>query len=160
MVWAKEVSMTITKGNFMAASRGLLLAPGNGVVRRDGHLVMGAGAAKALARAYPYLPRVFGRAARGTTDMGGWHLYGLLIIQVAPGLHAGVFQSKGDWREPASTALIAYSARKLAEWLKSNPGLEAHMAFPGIGLGGLEEEEVLEVLEPILGDLPVVLYRL
>jgi hypothetical protein len=34
------------------------------------------------------------------------------------------------------------------------------MAFPGIGLGGLEEEEVLEVLEPILGDLPVVLYRL
>ena len=33
------------------------------------------------------------------------------------------------------------------------------MAFPGVGLRGLEEEEVLEVLRPILGGLPVVLYR-
>jgi hypothetical protein len=33
------------------------------------------------------------------------------------------------------------------------------MAFPGVGLGGLEEGEVLEVLEPILGDLPVTLYK-
>jgi hypothetical protein len=160
MVWAKEVSMTITKGNFMAASRGLLLAPGNGVVRRDGKLVMGAGAAKALAQAYPHLPRVFGRMALGMPNMGGWHLYGLLIIQVAPGLHAGLFQSKGDWKDGADLSVIAYSARKLAEWLKNNPRLEAHLAFPGVGLGGLEEEEVLEVLEPVLGDLPVVLYRL
>ncbi len=152
--------MRIAKGNFLAASRGLLLAPGNGVVRRDGLLTMGAGAAKALAQAYPHLPRVFGRWARGKPDMGGWHLYGLLVLEVAPGLHAGVFQSKGDWKDRADLSLITYSARKLADWLKENPGLEAHLAFPGIGLGGLEEEEVLEVLEPILGSLPVLLYKL
>jgi hypothetical protein len=91
--------------------------------------------------------------------MGNWHLYGLLIIQVAPGLHAGLFQTKGDWRDRADLSLIAYSARKLAEWLKKNPGQEAHLAFPGVGLGGLEESEVLEVLEPIFGDLPVTLYK-
>ena len=153
--------MRIAKGNFMASSSGLVLATGNGVVRGNRTLVMGAGAAKALAQAYPHLPRVFGRMAQGQPRMsGGWHLYGLLVIQVAPGLHAGLFQSKGDWKASADLSLIAYSARKLAEWLKSNPGLEAHLAFPGIGLGGLEEEEVLEVLEPILGDLPVTLYKL
>jgi hypothetical protein len=156
----KEASMRIAKGNFLAAARGVLLAPGNGVVRADGHLVMGAGAAKALAQAYPHLPRIFGRMARNQPRMGGWHLYGLLIIQVAPGLHAGLFQSKGDWRDRANLSLIAHSARKLAEWLRENPGLEAHMAFPGVGLGGLGEEEVLQVLEPILRDLPVTLYRL
>ena len=150
----------VVKGNFLCGSRGLLLATGNGVVRADGHLVMGAGAAKALAQAYPHLPRVFGRMARNQPRMGGWHLYGLLIIQVAPGLHAGLFQTKGDWRDPADLSLIAYSAKKLAEWLSNNPGQEVHMAVPGVGLGGLEEGEVLEVLEEYLRDLPVVLYRL
>jgi hypothetical protein len=157
----KEVNiMRIAKGNFLAAGRGLLLAPGNGVVRKDGLLTMGAGAAKALAQAYPFLPRVFGRMARGAPDMGGWYLYGLLALEIAPGLHAGVFQSKGDWKTSADLSLIAYSARKLAEWLRENPGLEAHLAFPGVGLGGLEEGEVLGILEPILGNLPVILYKL
>jgi hypothetical protein len=156
----REGVVRIVKGNFLAASRGLLLAPGNGVVRRDGKLVMGAGAAKALAQIYPHLPRVFGRMARREPRIGGWHLYGVLITQVAPGLSVGVFQSKGDWKDRADLSVITYSARKLAEWLKSNPGLEAHLAFPGIGLGGLEEEEVLEALEPILRNLPVTLYKL
>jgi hypothetical protein len=149
----------VVKGNFLSAGRGLLLAAGNGVLRGNGTLVMGAGSAKALARAYPHLPRIFGRMARSEPRMGNWHLYGLLIIQVAPGLHAGLFQTKGDWRDRADLSLIAYSARKLAEWLKKNPGQEAHLAFPGVGLGGLEESEVLEVLEPIFGDLPVTLYK-
>ncbi len=149
----------VVKGNFLSAGRGLLLAPGNGVVRRDGLLTMGAGAAKALAQAYPHLPRVFGRWARGKPDMGGWHLYGLLVLEVAPGLQAGLFQSKGDWKDRADLGIIRYSATVLAEYLQKNPQ-EAHLAFPGIGLGGLEEEEVLEVLEPVLGDLPVTLYKL
>jgi len=154
------MGIRVVKGNFLCGSKGLLLAPGNGVVRADGALVMGAGAAKALARAYPFLPRVFGRKVRSEPRMGTWHLYGLLIIQVAPGLHAGLFQTKGDWRDRADLSLIAYSAKKLAEWLKKNPGQEAHLAFPGVGLGGLGEEEVLEVLEPILGGLPITLYKL
>jgi hypothetical protein len=154
------MGIKVAKGNFLSASKGLLLAPGNGVVKANGYLVMGAGAAKALAQTYPYLPRILGRKAQKEPRMGGWHLYGLLVIQVAPGLHAGLFQSKGDWKDRADSSLIAYSARKLAEWLRENPGLEAHLAFPGVGLGGLREEEVLEVLEPILGDLPITLYKL
>jgi len=153
------MGIKVAKGNFLRASKGLLLAPGNGVVKANGHLVMGAGAAKALAQAYPYLPRILGRKARGAPSMGGWYLYGLLALNVAPGLQAGLFQSKGDWRDRADLGIIRYSATVLAKYLEENPR-EVHLAFPGVGLGGLEEEEVLEVLEPILGGFPVVLYRL
>jgi len=153
------MGIQVVRGNFLSASRGLLLATGNGVVRRDGLLTMGAGAAKALARVYPHLPRVFGRMARGMPNMGGWHLYGLLALEVSPGLSVGLFQTKGDWKSPAELGIIRYSATALAKYLERNPQ-EVHMAFPGIGLGGLPENEVLETLEPLLGDFRVFLYKL
>jgi hypothetical protein len=153
------MGVQVVRGNFLNASRGLLLATGNGVVRRDGLLTMGAGAAKALAQAYPHLPRVFGRRAQGMPNMGGWHLYGLLALEVAPGLSVGLFQTKGDWKDRANLNIIKYSAAALASLLKRSPQ-EVHMAFPGIGLGGLSEDEVLEVLEPLLGGFQVFLYKL
>jgi hypothetical protein len=149
----------VVRGNFLSASKGLLLATGNGVVRGDGALVMGAGAAKALARTYPHLPRVFGRMVRGHPRMGGWHLYGLLALEMSPGLSVGLFQTKGDWRDRADLGIVRYSATTLAQYLAKNPQ-EVHMAFPGIGLGGLPEEEVLEVLDPLLGGFEVFLYKL
>ncbi len=159
--------MEIVKADFLSVvGRGsapkLLLATGNGVLRRDGALVMGAGSAKALAQAYPEAPRVFGEMARkvGRLEGRGWYLYGLLVAQVGPGLSIGLFQTKGNWKEPASLSLVGHSARKLAEWMERNPGWEAHVAFPGVGLGGLEEREVLAVLEKHLRGLPVVLYKL
>ncbi len=163
-----DVAILVCEGSFLepigakpGASR-LLLATGNGVLRRDGALVMGAGSAKALTRAYPQAPKLFGEMARkvGRLEGRGWYLYGLLVAQVGPALSIGLFQTKGDWREPASLSLVAHSARKLAEWMEENPGWEAHVAFPGVGLGGLEERGVLEVLEEYLRGLPVVLYKL
>jgi hypothetical protein len=157
----------VVEGDFLSAigrkgAPRLLLAAGNGVVKRDGSLVMGAGSARALAEAYPQAPRVLGEMARreGRLEEGGWYLYGLLAVRVSSDLAIGLFQTKGDWRERASLSLIAYSAKRLAEWLEENPGWEAHMAFPGVGLGGLEEREVLEALRERLLGLPVVLYRL
>jgi len=159
--------MKVFEGDFMSAiDRGnppkLLLATGNGAVKRDGSLVMGAGSARALAEAYPQAPKVFGEMVRreGQLEGRGWYLYGLLALRVSPNLSIGLFQTKGDWRGPASLSLVAHSARKLAEWMEENPGWEAHMAFPGVGLGGLEERKVLEVLEERLLGLPVVLYKL
>jgi hypothetical protein len=160
--------MKVVKGDFLSAAidrKGaprLLLAAGNGVLKRDGSLVMGAGSAKALAKAYPQAPKTFGEMVRkmGHLDGRGWYLYGLLATQVGPCLSIGVFQTKGDWREAASLSLVAHSARKLAEWMEENPGWEVHMAFPGVGFGGLEERRVLEVLEKRLRGLPVVLYKL
>jgi hypothetical protein len=157
----------VVKGDFLSAlGRGgcskLALATGNGVVKRDGSLVMGAGSARALAEAYPQAPRVFGEMARreGRLEGRGWYLYGLLAVSVPPGVSHGDSQTPRDSRRPASRSLSAHSARKLAEWMAENPGWEVHMALPGVGLGGLEERGVLEVLEESLRGLPVVLYRL
>ena len=155
--------MKVVTGNFLYPSEShapkLLLAPGNGVVNIRGELVMGAGAAKALAEAYPWLPEKLGAMAKRSPKRGDWHLYGVLAVEVEEKLSLGVFQTKGNWREKADLAIIAHSAQALARWLDERPGWEAHLAFPGIGLGGLDAGSVAEVLEPLLRNLPVTLYR-
>jgi hypothetical protein len=66
----------VVEGDFLSAiGRGgapkLVLAAGNGAVKRSGELVMGAGSARAFARAYPEAPRVFGEMARKVGRLEG-----------------------------------------------------------------------------------------
>lgn len=155
--------MKILKGNYLQASRPgvVLVAPTNGVVGARG-LVMGAGAAKALAEAEPRLPRLFAEAVRREgTLRGGVYLYGFVAVEV-DGRSYGAFQTKAHFRDRADLALVRLAASRLRRFLEERPGLEVHMAFPGIGLGGLKPGEVLEALEEALGEVGnrVVLYRL
>lgn len=50
----------------------------------------------------------------------------------------GAFQSKLDFRQGSDLEIIAYSAERLRAWLEAHPTRTVHLAFPGIGLGGLE----------------------
>ena len=156
--------MRIVKGNFLVAlgdPQAVVAAPTNGVVGARG-LVMGAGAAKALAEAEPRLPSLFAEAVRREgAYQGGVYLYGFVAVEV-DGRSYGAFQTKGHFRDRADLALIRLGASKLRRFLEERPGLEVHMAFPGIGLGGLSPMAVLEVLERGLGNQAdrVVLYRL
>ncbi|RTH06047.1 hypothetical protein CSW47_04095 [Thermus scotoductus] len=74
----------------------------------------------------------------------------------------GAFQTKGHFRDRADLGLVRLGASRLRRFLEARPGLEVHMAFPGIGLGGLDPREVLEALEEALAGVGnrVVLYRL
>ncbi|MGC8877088.1 hypothetical protein [Thermus sp.] len=152
--------MRVVRGDFLQGgpmAKRLVVAPTNGVITARG-LVMGAGAARALAQAEPRLPALFAEAIRRVgTQRAGWWEYGF----VAAGPY-GAFQTKGDWRNPADLGLIRLAASRLRDFLEVHPGLEVHMAFPGIGLGGLKPEAVLRVLEEGLGPQGerVVLYRL
>ncbi len=152
--------MRVKRGNFLAAlgdRRAIVVAPTNGVLTPRG-LVMGAGAAKALAEAEPRLPVLFAEAIRREgVYRGGWWEYGLVVV----GRYAA-FQTKGRFQDRADLRLIHLASSKLRRFLEARPGVEAHLAFPGIGLGGLEPGEVLEVLEEALGGVGdrVVLYRL
>jgi len=156
--------MRVVKGDFLkglGSPRALVAAPTNGVVGARG-LVMGAGAAKALAEAEPRLPRLFAEAVRRKgVYRSGAYLYGFVAVEV-DGRSYGAFQTKAHFRDRADLALVRLAASRLREFLEARPGLEVHMAFPGIGLGGLRPEEVLEVLEETLGPAGarVVLYRL
>lgn len=155
--------MKTLKGNYLQASRlgVVLVAPTNGVITSRG-LVMGAGAAKALAEAEPRLPRLFAEAVQREGILrNGVYLYGFVAVEVG-GRSYGAFQTKAHFRDRADLRLIRLAASKLRRFLEERPGLEVHMAFPGIGLGGLKPGEVLEALEEALGEVGdrVVLYRL
>ncbi len=156
--------LKIVEGNFLEAkgpSR-LLLATGHGQVEEKNlTLPMNAGSAKVLAEAYPEAPKILGKFAwwRGI-PMGGWRLYGLLVLEgYVTGEAIGVFQTKRRWSLPADPLVIAYSITKLAGWLRNRRSWEAHVAFPEIKPGSPEEAVILEVMELFLGEFPVVFYR-
>jgi hypothetical protein len=158
------VKLQIVEGDFLEARgpRRLLLATGHGQVgEKDLTLSMSVGSAKILAEAYPEAPRTLGKLAwwRGI-PMSGWHLYGLLVLEgYLTGEAIGLFQTKRRWGLPADPLVIAYSTAGLAGWLRNRPGWEAHVAFPEVKPGSPQEAAVLEAMELLLGELPVVFYR-
>jgi len=137
----------------------LRLFTANGVVKRNGELVMGAGAAKMAKRLDPEAPAAFGRLAReeGAYDERfGAYVYGLLVDRER-GL--GAFQTKFHYKGCASIDLIALAAQKLAVFAERNPDLRIAVNYPGVGLGGLQREQVTAVLEEFWWGLPIEVWR-
>ncbi len=86
----------------------LFLVTTNGVITRSGKLVMGAGIAKSARDRFPGLDQALGVAAKAAGSP-----YGLLISPRWPEARLGAFQTKNNWTEGSSPALIEFSARKL-----------------------------------------------
>ena len=127
----------------------------NGVVKRNGELVMGAGAAKAAKQLVPEAPAVLGRRVREEgryLEDQGAYVYGLLIV---PKLGLGAFQTKYHYRDKADPNLIALGAKKLGEFARANPGLRIAVNFPGVGLGRLPRKQVEALLDEFLWGVPV-----
>lgn len=159
------MTLKLVHGNFLQGLNdpsGLVLAPSCGVLARDGSLVMGAGAARDLATRLPGIARDLGCAIRAssTRRLDHW-VYGLAVTRSGPHL-AGAFQSKGHWAHPSSLELIALAASRLRNYLEQHPDLLAHLAFPGVGLGGLPVQQVSRILDQELQPVihRVVLYLL
>jgi len=129
----------------------------NGVLRANGSLVMGTGAALEAVIREPGLDLAAGRAIRERCQMQdrrGNYIYGFLPLS-QPGVDLfGIFQVKFHWRERGDLGLIARSAAGLAEVAGSMPGADFRLNFPGIGKGGLRREDV----EPLLQGLPDNVY--
>jgi hypothetical protein len=154
----------IIKGDFLEGLKdptGLVAAPTNGVLITAG-LVMGAGAALALAKRVPGLREALAQQIiqKGMRKDRFWQ-YGFVAVHHNARFW-GAFQTKLDFREASSLELIRFSAQQLRMWMLEHPRQTVHLAFPGIGLGGLEPEQVLEILreelKPMLKRL--WLYRL
>lgn len=150
--------MRVLRGNFLVGledPQGLVLAPANGVIVPAG-LVMGAGAALALAEAVPGARQALARAieARGTRYPEGYRMYGLAV--------ARAFQTKAHFRDNANAGIVRLSAGLLAQWMAAHPDFRVHLAYPGIGLGRLEPGLVERVLRKCLEGFQdrVFLYRL
>ena len=136
----------------------LILVTTNAYITQDHRLVMGRGAAREAAMRYPTLPSLLGdQILRHFKHLGE---YGVIVIGGMPGgtEAIGAFQVKRHYREKADPQLIRRSAEGLVLHLAKYPYYQrVAMNFPGIGYGGLAENDVW----PHIQDLPenVFIYR-
>lgn len=125
------------RGDVFAADADAICITTNGMVRKDGRAVMGAGIARAAASRYPGIDRRLGEliAAAGNRvhllHRGGaepWPEEARALVS---------YPTKHDWRKPSPLELVIASARQLVE-LADDEGWE-HIVLPrpGCGLGGL-----------------------
>ena len=142
----------IIKIGDMFESSDILLFTANNVVNR-GRLIMGAGAAVDVANAYPAVPVLLGTKISRYMTNG---FYGIVTSQQHDRV-VGAFQTKYHYKNPSTIELVKRSIEQLVTLANNFPNKLIHLNFPGIGLGGLKEKDVL----PLLGVLPdnVIIWR-
>jgi len=132
----------------------LFLFTGNTVVKKNGALVMGRGAAKEVRDSYPNIDKVFGKAiTEHPTDNILWAPL-TDPGHSAPNRFIGWFKVKHHWADNAELALISASVKDLTSFAEKFPKYTFHMNYPGIGNGGLAIEDVANLLK----DLPDNVY--
>lgn len=129
----------------------IYLFTGNPIIKSDGGIVMGRGAAKQVRDTYPGIAQAFGRAIRHHTDPT------LLFVKLAEGKIIGWLKVKEHWARSATVELIQRSVYALTAQAVANPDLTFHVNYPGIGNGKLTEADV----SPLLTQLPdnVIIYQ-
>lgn len=118
---------------------------GNRIVRNDGALVMGRGAARQLRDQYPGLDKQLGARLRELAAQRR-----IAAVPMGPVTALIWFQVKHHWADEADLTLISEAALQLAETAWEHPGLTFHLNAPGIGNGRLSWNQV----EPLLRCLP------
>lgn len=158
--------MKLMKGNMLDVieQSHMFVITTNGVLRKDGSLVMGKGIAKQISDKYPTIPHLAGEAISAggfkKTYHANWkhsdfaHRYHFLQL---PGTSICLFQVKTAWWDNAKLFLIHQSALEMKAAIDKFINLNkcepvVHMNFPGIGNGGLSKEVVLPHLESVLPD--------
>lgn len=131
----------------------LFLFTSNGVITSSGRLVMGAGMALKVKESFPGIDSSIGEeltalaSARADKD-----IYGLYVPASWPDMKIGAFQVKKHYKDYADIGLINYSMLMLKEWCEKHPTMQVHLNFPGIGYGGLKDQE--SRIEEKLKELP------
>ena len=131
---------------------GVIAITTNGVIRRDGAVVMGRGAAKQATERIPGIEFECGDAIYKWRADNHKSEYGFLIVREPTESTVGfaLFQVKLHWRDKASLLLISHSVLDLCELTSRFPDTQFRINFPGIGFGRLARNEV----EPLLESLP------
>lgn len=128
----------------------LFLVTTNSYVRKDGSLVMGAGAAKQLRDRVRGIAHNFGQKIReGCGHLGEYGIItaGKPMGKYMPETETGAFQVKTDWQNQADTRLLAGAAKQLTNMLgRRSPDWTVFVNYPGIGNGGLSKTDVAPII--------------
>lgn len=130
----------------------VLLVTTNCIVKSNGELVMGSGAAL---QAKKYNPAIAKKFADVRLSKGKGAKYGLIILDDEK---IGAFQTKYHYRGKARLDIITYSRVLLYDWAKQHKDKIVFLNYPGIGLGQLDEKEVLKIISRLPDN--VVIWRL
>lgn len=131
----------------------------NGIVKRDGMAVMGAGIAKQANQSFDKLALKLGyyltKYGNRVFDMG-------VYKNTRTGIMTRIitFPTKYDWRNDSDIELIKTSALQLVELCDKRNITTCYLPCPGCSNGGLDwERQVRPLLEPILDDRFVIADR-
>lgn len=146
------------KGNLFSGysdtRRVILCATTNGVITQRG-LVMGGGSALQMAKLWPDTPMAFVNEIQKVShlepdpenpDSPLTYEYHLVVLR-SDRVMLGAFQTKRHYADMSSLRLIKRSlnvAKQVAEW---HPEWTLAIPYPGIGLGGLDINDVGKLIE-------------
>jgi hypothetical protein len=121
---------------------------GNSEVNSSGDLIMGAGIAKQAKKNIPGIEFTLGSMVRKMNNP----FYGCIVLdnfQNHEGVRqvVGVLQTKYTWRAKSNILLVRRSLADLFFYMTSNPTMSVDMVMPGVGLGGLDESEILPIMQ-------------
>lgn len=134
--------MIIDEGNLWTYLAEAIVVTTNGILDRNGHLVMGAGVAKQAKLKFQQLPEMLGRAVKETGN----------IPYYIPQFGIMSFPTKHHWKNKSDIRLIEASAKQAVLLADEYKLFRIIMPPPGCGNGGLIWEDVFQVISPILDD--------
>jgi hypothetical protein len=121
----------------------IYLFTGNPVIKNNGAIVMGRGAAKQVRDSYPGVDLAFG------IKLIEKPLAPLVWVTLFSQMHLGWFKVKYHWRDDAELSVIAESSIQLGTIAIQRPQYTFHMNYPGIGNGNLRLDDVQNVLNTL-----------
>lgn len=135
--------MLEAKGNLWNFKADAYCITTNGIIKRDGRAVMGAGIALEALNRFPGIDERLGEYLNSE----GNHVY---ILNYSPFVVS--FPTKHDWRKPSSFSLIKQSAWELASLATDYNWSSVVLPRPGCGLGQLDWNDVRPMLKDYLDD--------
>jgi len=123
----------------------------NGVLRRSGDGICGAGVARQARDRFPGLERALGSHLRSHGNHVGVLIEGPTAVVSFP--------TKEDWRDRSDLDLVLRSCRELVALADERGWGTVALPAPGCGLGGLSWDRVRDAIAPILDDRFIVCVR-
>ena len=119
------------------------LFTGNGIIKKNGAIVMGRGAAKQVRDTYPGIDESFGAIIQRKPNAN------IVWVSLPNDQHLGWFKVKDHWIEPAKLELIQISTERLRVLATNKKKITFHMNYPGIGNGKLSIADVGIILSTL-----------
>lgn len=129
-------------GNIWNSGAQYICVTTNGIVMRNGELVMGKGIALDAKNRMPLLPKILGKHVKAKGNVP-------CIVNLGASFVVS-FPTKEHFMKPSIPELIIKSATILAKNLPANATVA--LTRPGCGSGNLRWNDVRELLKPILDD--------